>query len=131
MPVMKKFIVAILAVLYLATSSGAIVHFHYCMGKLTGWSLTGSKDDRCANCGMKKNGKNCCNEEHKLIKVSDDQKVSQEAFQLSQLSAILTHQYTGLPDPLFYPVAEKSPLAHAPPRSGTIAIYLRNCDFRI
>jgi hypothetical protein len=36
---MKKFITAILAVLYLGTSSGATIHMHYCMGKLAEWGL--------------------------------------------------------------------------------------------
>ncbi|MBK8522228.1 MAG: hypothetical protein IPL54_15650 [Chitinophagaceae bacterium] len=35
----EKFITAILAVLYLGTSSGATIHMHYCMGKLAEWGL--------------------------------------------------------------------------------------------
>ncbi|MBK6990321.1 MAG: hypothetical protein IPH34_00115 [Chitinophagaceae bacterium] len=36
---MKKFITAILAVLYISTSTGAMVHMHYCMGQLADWGL--------------------------------------------------------------------------------------------
>lgn len=51
---MKKFLVAILALLYLTTSTGATVHMHYCMGKLIDWGFTHSKKDSCENCGMSK-----------------------------------------------------------------------------
>jgi hypothetical protein len=37
---MKKALATILAVIYLSTSIGATVHFHYCMGKLASWGLT-------------------------------------------------------------------------------------------
>jgi len=128
---MKKIIVAILAVLYLGVSSGATVHLHYCMGKLMSWSFIDSKDDRCADCGMKKNGKNCCTEENKLIKASDDQKASDIAYQLAQFSAVANHHYPELPSLPIASVTEQNPLSHAPPRTGKVALYLRNCIFRI
>ena len=51
---MKKFITAILAVLYLGTSSGATIHMHYCMGKLADWGLGHQNSKTCGNCGMEK-----------------------------------------------------------------------------
>lgn len=128
---MKKIIVAILAVLYLGVSSGATVSLHYCMGKLVSWDLSGDRGDKCPDCGMKKNGKNCCNEEHKLIKISDDQKASDIAYQIAQFSAVVNHYYPELPQLQVVSLALQNPLTHAPPRSGKVALYLRNCTFLI
>ena len=47
---MKKFITAILAVLYLGTSSGATIHMHYCMGKLADWGLGHKNSKTCGQC---------------------------------------------------------------------------------
>ena len=128
---MKKFLVAILAVLYLAVSSGATVNLHYCMGKLVSWDLSGNKGDKCPNCGMKKTAKDCCSDQHKLIKVNDGQKVSDIAYQLTQFAAITANHYTGLPVLPVASITAQNPLTHAPPRSGKVALYLRNCIFLI
>ena len=67
---MKKFVTAILAVLYLGTSTGATVHMHYCMGKLADWGLGHNKSKTCGNCGMEKSEEKdngCCKDEHKFV----------------------------------------------------------------
>ena len=70
---MKRFVVSILAILYLATASGATVHLHYCMGKLVGASLMQHEDHKCGRCGMKKKTNNgCCKDEHKIIKTDQE-----------------------------------------------------------
>ena len=128
---MKKIIVAILAVLYLGISSGATVHLHYCMGNLTGWSLIDSKGDKCANCGMPKKGKGCCNEQHKLVKIAVDQKVSDVAYQLTQLSAVTNQYYTQLSLMPLGRVTAQTPSTHAPPHACNVALYICNCTFLI
>ena len=86
---MKKFIVSILAVLYLSSSIGATVHLHYCMDKLIGWSLEHQKDNRCSKCGMikKQKGKACCKDEYKQLKLQNDQKAA-ASYQVMQLSSV-------------------------------------------
>ena len=123
--------VAIIAVLYLGVSSGATVNLHYCMGKLVSWDLSGDRNDKCPDCGMKKTGRNCCNDQHKLIKVSDDQKVSDMAYQLAQVAAIAPIRYIELPALPVVSIAVQNPSTHAPPRSGKVTLYLRNCTFLI
>ena len=139
---MKKVIASILAVLYLSTSMGATVHFHYCMGELVSWGLidhTGGKN--CDFCGMTKVGasgecmvgmNNCCHEEHKQIKNDKDQKLGQEV--PSSLKAGLLN--TDLPQAawaIVFPVSPviSHPVAHGPPLQGTVPLFLRNCNFRI
>ncbi len=131
---MKKFIVAILAFLYISTSSGATVHMHYCMGKLVNWSLGHSESDKCDKCGMEKNAtksNGCCKDEHKQMKVEKDQK-GVESFQMLQLlPCALPVSFIEVPAHDFSSVTEGNPFSHAPPRSSTVAVYIRNCFFRI
>ena len=54
---MKKFLTTILALVYLATSTGATIHLHYCMGRLFSWSLVDKDSKTCGQCGMPKSGK--------------------------------------------------------------------------
>ena len=132
---MKKFLIVILAVLYMGSSTGATLHLHYCMGKLVGWDLGHSESDACGTCGMKKDlsqNKGCCKDEHKQIKLDNDQKAVESTIQLMHTSgAVLLPAYGLLPES--YPVAAPvmHPVGHSPPRSSSVAIFVRNRVFRI
>ena len=131
---MKKLIVIILAFLHLSASAGVGLHMHYCMGKLADWDLSqNQKGSRvCGTCGMEKSGKNdCCKDEYKFVKNSNDQKAAESAFELMQLASI------ALPASVFQTltvdlpsVTEVYPISHAPPDTRPAA-YIRNCVFRI
>ncbi len=129
---MKKLVVIILAFLHLSASAGVSLHMHYCMGKLADWDLSKKESRICGNCGMEKSGKNdCCKDEYKFVKNSDDQKAAESAFQLMQLAS------TALPVTVFETltidlpsVTEAYPISHAPPDTQPAA-YIRNCVFRI
>ena len=128
---MKKVLVSILAVFYLVSSVGATVHLHYCMDKLINWSLLNGDGDKCAKCGMKKDG-GCCKDENKFVKNNIDQKVAESAIQLTQMAAIAT------PVGLIYPsehyfssLIQEYPISNAPPRSNGVGIYILNSVFRI
>ncbi len=98
---MKKFITAILAVLYLGTSSGATIHMHYCMGKLADWGLSKNKSKTCPKCGMEKSHKSdngCCKDEHKFLKDDSAQKLAENNLQMLQLfSVAIPASFTELP----------------------------------
>jgi len=128
---MKKILVSILTVFYLASSVGATVHLHYCMDKLINWSLLNSDGDKCDKCGMEKDG-GCCKDENKFVKNNVDQKVAEPAVQLTQMAAIAT------PVDLIYPseqyfssLIQEYPISNAPPRSNGVGIYILNSVFRI
>lgn len=131
---MKKLVVTILSFLYLTSTIGATVHFHYCMDKLVDSGLWHNNDKQCGKCGMEKSQENdngCCKDEHKQVKLETDHK-GVSAYQLTEPGA------AALPVPLFEitdinlpTVTEQIPRSHAPPRSGDIAVYIRNCVFRI
>ena len=130
---MKRFVVSILAVLYLATASGATVHLHYCMGMLVGASLRTDEDHLCSRCGMKKKSNNgCCKDVHKVIKT--DQEHMQAAKVLFDQP---THTVAEIPPVPFYYYsvpqhvgnAISSVYSHAPPflwRSCPIYLQVRN-----
>lgn len=132
---MKKFITAILAVLFISTSMGMTVHMHYCMDKLVAVKLwhTDKQDDACSNCGMKKGSKKgCCKDEHKVVKTDNYQKtdVTQipvfENFPLS-----LPPQPFALDAIIYASRVKQLPYSNAPPDRSTVPIYIRNCVYRI
>ncbi|HWJ27150.1 MAG TPA: hypothetical protein VNS32_11450 [Flavisolibacter sp.] len=131
---MRKFVVTILAFVYLSSTSGAIVHLHYCMDKFVGWGLWHNDNQTCSKCGMDKrqtkdNG--CCKDEHKQLKVEGDHNAT-GGYQLTEFvgAAVPATQFE-LPGITLPTVTEQNPLSHAPPRSGSIPVYIRNCIFRI
>lgn len=132
---MKKVIVTIVALIYISTSTGAMLHLHYCMGKLVDWGLGHKESKICSWCGMKKSDEKdngCCKDERKFIKNNTDQKTAETGFQMLQvLAAALPVSFIEIPAAEFSSVTEINPISHAPPRSGGVAVYIRNCVFLI
>lgn len=132
---MKKFIVAILAILYLGTSTGATIHMHYCMGKLADWGLGHNKSKTCGECGMDKSDEKdngCCKDEHKFVKNDNDQKIAEAGFQMMQLvSTAMPLSFFEVPVKHISSITEGNPISHAPPRSSGIAVYILNRTFLI
>ena len=132
---MKKILTAILAVLYLGTSTGATIHMHYCMGELADWGLGHNKSKTCGKCGMKKSEEKdngCCKDEHKFIKSDTDQKVAETGIQMMQLvSNALPVTFFEIQDINLPSITEENPISHAPPRSSSVAVYILNRTFLI
>jgi hypothetical protein len=132
---MKKLFVAILAILYMSVSTGATLHLHYCMGKLIGWDLGHKEGDACGSCGMKKGlsqNKGCCKDEHKQIKLDNDQKTVESIVQLMQISgAVILPVYGLLPESRPVSLAVVYPVNNSPPRSSRVDLFLLHRHFRI
>ena len=129
---MKKVLVTILALVYISTSTGAVLHMHYCMGKMVDWGLFDNDSNECSKCGMVEENNGCCKDEHKFIKNDTDQKTPKAGFQLIQLLAVaLPVCYIEIPSNDFPSIIEENPISHAPPRSSGVAVYIRNCVFLI
>lgn len=74
-PFMKKVILSIVLICYLAVSTGVMVNSHFCMNKLASTQVFGGKSKQCGKCGMhmdKAHG--CCRDESTIIKMDNDQK---------------------------------------------------------
>ncbi len=132
---MKKFIVAILAILYISSSTGATVYMHYCMGKMANWGIGHNDSKTCGKCGMeKKDSKDngCCKDEHKFLKNDSAQKITENNLQFLQLlSFAMPDSFIELNINNFPSLSEENPISHSPPLKNAVAVYIRNCVFRI
>lgn len=132
---MKQFLVFILSLVYLVTSTGATMHTHFCMGKIADWSLwEKSEGTACSKCGMEsaEQSEGCCSNESKWIKIEDDQKAALANFELTPLPDVGPDYIAGLNHPVY--ISEGSdllPQSHAPPNISFFKIYKRICIFRI
>jgi len=80
---MKKIYIGILAVVYMAVSSGIAVQLHYCMGDRAGMELFGSSTDTCGKCGMTEKDTGCCHDEFKFYKINDSHKTASNNIDLT------------------------------------------------
>ncbi|MEO6730040.1 MAG: hypothetical protein ABIN01_02400 [Ferruginibacter sp.] len=132
---MKKFLAAILAFLYISTSTGAFVQMHYCMGKLADSGFGHHKTNICDQCGMEKPGEknnDCCKDESKFFKSQTDQEVTVSVFHLMQpATVVLPVSFFEMPYVDISIIPAENPSSHAPPKDSGVAVYIRNCVFRI
>ena len=130
---MKKFLVTILAILYLGTSSGVVVQLHYCMDKFVGYDFHADSHDACTKCGMKKAKKgHCCKDVSKVIKIQDANQLVKSNIKFLQ-SPIATTNYVAYS---YYQTVipsntTKYLVISQPYYRGSVPIYLRNRVFRI
>lgn len=141
---MKKFLLTILALVYLASSIGATVYRHYCMDKLVSWGVVGQEKEMqrdCSYCGMPRTGnaghcsyqvRGCCHDEHQQVKIEKDQKIVEGSVKLVKPSSpIITHSQAGFSSVIVQTPVIAYPVTHAPPQTGKVALFIRNCVFRI
>lgn len=128
---MKKLLTSLLLLVYLLVSAGFVVSVHYCMDKVRSLQLGNITHKNCMKCGMPiKEGKGCCKDEVKVMKMQIDQspvKWAQADFSLSPV-AVLASSFLSVP--LFGNLKKTAPFAHGPPLSKQDT-YLLNCVFRI
>jgi hypothetical protein len=131
---MKKLFITFLAVLHLGVSSGATLHFQYCMGRLLKVELGHDDSDECDKCGMKrvaKPTKQCCTDKHHELKTEKGRLVQQVHSEQQMLSTLPVTRPVWLSSPRFVVSAIHQPSSQAPPSSKPIPVFLRNCIFRI
>jgi len=135
---MRRVLVSLLAILYLAAGAGFTLREHYCMGQMIGTSIEHpahqSDTHRCDRCGMeKKSNKGCCKDKVKTLKASPDQTLT-KAFnpQPPVFDMEPPHAYSYIADaPVFamntHPAAPK----HGPPLASGVPLYLRVRSLRL
>ncbi len=133
---MKKSLFTILALIYMAASTGATIHLHYCMGRLAETGFFQQEGGHCNLCGMEKSGdedNGCCNDREETVKISIDQKyAAAHIFHFEQPFTNLEATYTGFLPRFQVAACDKvPPVSNAPPRSQQVPEYLLNCLFRI
>ena len=113
---MKKIIAIFFLSVYAAAAMGTTVFTHFCMNKEAGTSFW--HNDKCGKCGMtEQQGKGCCKDEPKLIKLSLNHTTAATAeinFPVYNITAILPQAYNFL-KPLFNTVVLNNYAVHSPP----------------
>ena len=131
---MKKLLITVLAIFYLGVSSGATVHFHYCMGELIEWGLSNDSSegaDDCSNCGMKKGvSENCCKDQKQELKLKESQKAPLSTFNAKILvvEPILYHELLVQTLPS---CSEQHSFVNSVPRTEKTPVFILNRNFRI
>ena len=131
---MKRLFAAILALLYLSTSIGATIHFHYCMGRLVDWGLKNKAGSICSNCGMETGPEarnKCCKDECKQIKIDNDQKLSENYIPLNEPITEIIPPNTSISILLPFVVQESFTKINGPPPGRNTSLTIFNCVFRI
>jgi hypothetical protein len=133
--VVKKLFITFLTVLYLGVSSGATLHYQYCMGRLVRVVLWhGDTDAKCRTCGMRKGmkaAKKCCTDQHQQFKSEKSVPVTYGDISLGLSPALLPVALLPLMANSQFPLAISYPVNHAPPPQADVPVFLRNCTFRI
>jgi len=133
--VIKKLFVTFLAVLYFGVSSGATLHYQYCMGKLMKVSLWHDEAGNCHTCGMplmEKAAKKCCTDKHQHLKSEKSSSVTYTQVALGTsamvLPVILSYGWLSYHQ---QSLTVEYPVGIAPPAVTTVPVFLRHCTFRI
>lgn len=126
---MKKFLVTILAIVYLGVSSGFAMTIHYCMGKVSSVELLSNKD-KCGKCGMK-SGTGCCKDDFKVFKINDAHKLISNDINIFTPIAIVDDSKNILNSSTFVSEIASAYHNHSPPISQGISLCVLNCVFKI
>lgn len=129
---MKPILSVILALIYLATSSGLALQVHYCMDEVSGVSLSQPDENSCGYCGMEKNSNTCCKDETRFVKLDDAHKLLGSAYVKHPVVIALK---PGANFEACFPPAHLSVAAlfnaHAPPLKTNRPLHVMHCVFRV
>ncbi len=130
---MKKIIVSIVLLCYLAVSSGVIINFHYCMNRLASTQLFVAESKQCGKCGMHTEDSNgCCRDEVKIVKMEDDQKLAAVfSYILPTLEAVVNVPSEFIVTSFYNVPGSRHFLNHSPPFLSSQDTYIQNNVFRI
>ncbi len=132
-PLMKKLVLSIAFIAYLAVTTGVIVNFHYCMHRLDSWELFATETKECSRCGMETHKSNgCCRDEVKIVKMEVDQKVANPvSFEFPSLDILAGISSEFIRAPFVNSTEQRHHQNHSPPLLTEQDTYLLNCVFRI
>ena len=131
---MKKVLLSILALIYLANVSGASLQLHYCMGKLVRIGVVPETKKQCSHCGMEKSSsgaKHCCKDESKKVSSDRDVKAVISTLQYLKSPAASVLSIEHYPDEVPFVISSvvAFPVSNAPPVAAPL--YLMFGVFRI
>lgn len=128
---MKKRLLFFSLLVYFVVSTGFVVSVHYCMDQFQSLQLGDSKHDDCPVCGMPiKQGRGCCKDEVKVVKLQVDQTTAKISTPDFALPAVPTPLTSYVISPVVVELKPATPIANGPPINEQ-DLYLRNRVFRI
>jgi hypothetical protein len=77
---MKRLTTILLALVYIATTSGIVISTHYCMGEVAAVALGASESAKCGTCGMENEG--CCHDDLLVIKLTENHNYTAANFEI-------------------------------------------------
>ncbi len=130
---MKKILLSIVLVCYLAVTCGLVVNHHYCMDRLASTQLFATAEKVCGKCGMHSDESNgCCRDEVKVVKLVQDQnKIPVVTYELPSIDEVVITPSLFIAA-LFQNVdVERHFHNHSPPLLSAQDTYLQINVFRI
>lgn len=128
---MRRFLIIIFTLLYVATTAGVTLRVHYCMGEFESWGIGYNHSEKCGKCGMDEAGNACCKDEVKFLKNASNQKVTELVFKFIPLGlGSLVSSFVERPFAISCVLA-KGQVINVPHRGCSTAVYIRNHIFRI
>ena len=130
---MKKLLVSIVLLSYLALSTGVMVNFHYCMNRLASTEFFAAETKECPKCGMHiETSHGCCRDEVKIVKIDDDQKTNAViSFDFPSFAAPVQKPSEFIVNSFYNTGDERHHQNHSPPLLSAQDTYLQNGVFRI
>lgn len=127
---MKRFLLIIFALLYVGTTSGITLDYHYCMGRLADVSVW--DDGVCPSCGETSQAHKCCSTETEVVQLVVDQNISQA--QTIFMPVVTTLLFDMVHQSLLCEPEETnlSLLAFdSPPECSSLPLFIHHCTFLI
>lgn len=124
---MKKFLVTILALVYLTSTFGATLRLDCCVENLFSIAQETTTPDLQGN-----EEKGNCKDDHKKAKPGQEQKRSDSKIRVAKF--VPASVATAFPEYSFHAVAalsEAYPVNNAPPHQATIPLFILHCVHRI
>ena len=128
---MKKVYIGILALVYMAVSSGIALELHYCMGDMAGMEFYGSANEKCGKCGMTEKKTGCCHNEFKFYKISDSHKTVSNDIDFTAISFAVVNDYSLFSWQIPVNTALTAVNNHSPPDYAEPSACIMNCNFRL
>jgi hypothetical protein len=126
----KKAAIAILALLYIVTTSGVVVNVHYCMGAVSSVTYGHDQSEGCGKCGMK-NKAGCCHSELKVVKLDDVHQQTIKAKETTTFIAELPVVFFQSAAAIYNSRKDSGISYHSPPDPRVNSVYLHTNVFRI
>ncbi len=127
----KKFSIGLLAVIYLAVSSGLAINTHYCMGKIASASIYHNENEKCGKCGMKSGTDGCCKDELKIMKLNDSHQLIDNEINISVPVALSNTNYSNFDSDITANQLPAQVHNNSPPDLGSPSLNILHCVFRI